>query len=221
MSRYESAPHINTPAYSENLIKSNPTTEKDYLRNLSSNFRRGRKMARSIFMLTIITSLLFAMNSGAVESETPTEFGQIPPNIISLTLPTGKLQPYAAGPGGVSFMDLSRSSFTKAGGVVITYEVQSPPVPTGYGSSAHLVRSERVDCPQRTVQQLGAMAYSSGGDVVMWLDKLAPKVSPGKGRAEEVIGLVCGGTHQSSVRILGYRAAIAFSEHFMRSQVMH
>jgi hypothetical protein len=156
-------------------------------------------------------------SAAAAPNAIPPTLGRIPAEVAALSLPTGKLIALSGSPRQLTFEDVDRSAFTRSGGVVVTYDVPNPPIPTAQGPAVQLVRRFRVSCASQTVQQLGVMAYGRGGNVVMWLPADAPQPARGDGMAEAHLKLVCGGAHPPSAPVMGYRAAFAYATQVLAS----
>ena len=118
----------------------------------------------------------------------------------------------------MTFEDLERSRFSKAGGIVVTYDVPYPPHQTELGPAAQMVRRWRVDCADRTVQELGSMAYDGNGGIVMWLPPQTAVSARDNGLAAGHVKLVCDGAKPPSPPVSGQKAAFALASRWLAAQ---
>ena len=100
-----------------------------------------------------------------------------PAEVANLKLPAGRLWAVSKGASSVAFVSLDQVQRTPTVVTAVVYWVYDPPIHSGEVTANQLVIRARLNCIDKSYQQLAAQAFDGDGDLQMWMVTEAPERS--------------------------------------------
>lgn len=122
-------------------------------------------------------------------------------------LPTGRLQGISMGRGGGWFLVLDQSKKIGETADLWSLLVMDPPYPSNGREVVYSLAHQRIDCPARTVTELGVYGYDAEGEVVVTLPESPTEPIEPRSAHEFMARVLCDGERPPTPTVTGYAQA--------------